>query len=133
LGSGIITRNNRQAALRLKKAEDPEKHKMAGERAEWLNAAVLPRDFAGAKNVVAFDPLADHHAKNRKSMSYFVYVLRSTVAERLYIGSSAEPELRLRSHNFGRVRSTRAWRPWERVLLEQYPDRATAEKRESAT
>ena len=29
-----------------------------------------------------------------------------------------------------RVRSTKAWRPWERVLLEEYPDRATAEKRE---
>jgi putative endonuclease len=91
---------------------------------------VLPRDFAWAKNVVAFDPPADHHAKNRQSMRYFVYVLRSTVAERLYIGSSAEPDARLKSHNFGRVRSTKAWRPWERVLLEQYPDRATAEKRE---
>ena len=82
-----------------------------GEVAEWLNAAVLPRDFAWAKNVVAFDPQADHHAKNRKSMRYFVYVLLSTVAERLYLGSSAEPDARLKSHNFGRVRSTKAWRP----------------------
>ena len=64
-------------------------------------------------------------------MRYFVYVLCSTVAERLYIGSSAEPDARLKSHNFGRVHSTKAWRPWKRVLLEQYPDRVTAEKRES--
>jgi hypothetical protein len=71
---------------------------------------VLPRDFAWAKNVVAFDPPADHHAKNRQSMRYFVYVLRSTVAERLYIGSSAEPDARLKSDNFGGVRSTKAWR-----------------------
>jgi putative endonuclease len=63
-------------------------------------------------------------------MPYFVYVLRSTVAERLYVGSSLEPDARLASHNSGRVRSTKPWRPWERVLLEEYPDRATAEKRE---
>ena len=36
-------------------------------------------------------------------MRYFVYVLRSTVAERLYIGSSAEPDARLKSHNGGFV------------------------------
>ena len=82
------------------------------------------------ENVVAFDPQADHHAKNRNSMRYYLYVLRSTRADRLYIGSSAEPDERLKSHNFGRVCSAKAWRPWERVLLEEYQDRATAEKRE---
>ena len=63
-------------------------------------------------------------------MRYFVYVLRSTMVARLYMGSSAEPDARLGSHNAGRVRSTKAGRPWERVLLEEYQDRATAEKRE---
>jgi hypothetical protein len=43
-----------------------------------------------------------------ETMPYFVYVLRSTVAERLYIGSSAEPEARLKSHNAGRVRSNQS-------------------------
>jgi putative endonuclease len=73
---------------------------------------------------------ADHHAKNRISRRQFVYVLRSAMVARLYIGSSAEPDARLGSHNAGRVRSTKAGRPWERVLLEEYSDRATAEKRE---
>jgi putative endonuclease len=63
-------------------------------------------------------------------MRHFVYVLRSAMVARLYIGSSAEPDARLGSHNAGRVRSTKAGRPWERVLLEEYSDRATAEKRE---
>ena len=63
-------------------------------------------------------------------MRYFVYVLRSAMVARLYVGSSAEPDARLESHNAGRVRSTKAWRPWKRVLLEVYSDRATAEKRE---
>jgi putative endonuclease len=91
---------------------------------------VLPRDFAWAKNVVAFDPPADHHAKNRQSMRYFVYVLRSTVAERLYIGSSAEPDARLKVGQLWSSSFDQSVAAWERVLLEQYPDRATAEKRE---
>jgi len=61
---------------------------------------------------------------------YYVYVLRSQTAGRLYIGSSATPDERLASHNAGRVKSTRSARPWTRLLLESHPDRQTAEKRE---
>ncbi|HOW98061.1 MAG TPA: GIY-YIG nuclease family protein [Kiritimatiellia bacterium] len=61
---------------------------------------------------------------------YFVYVLKSQTGSRLYIGSSASPEERLAAHNAGRVRSTKAYRPWARILLETHPDRTTAEKRE---
>ena len=61
---------------------------------------------------------------------YFVYVLQSIKSDRFYVGSSTKPDERLVSHNAGRVRSTKAYRPWERVLLEEHPDRNTAEKRE---
>jgi putative endonuclease len=61
--------------------------------------------------------------------TYFVYVLRNAEG-RLYVGSSATPDERLKSHNAGRVRSTKPHRPWERVLLEHYADRQRAEKRE---
>jgi putative endonuclease len=60
---------------------------------------------------------------------YYVYVLMNAKG-RLYIGSTADPDSRLRSHNAGRVRSTKAHRPWRRVLLETHPDRETAAKRE---
>ena len=60
----------------------------------------------------------------------FVYVLRSVTAGRLYIGSTADPDQRLATHNAGRVPSTRPFRPWVRVLLETHPDRGAAEKRE---
>ena len=63
-------------------------------------------------------------------MRHFVYLLRRTMVTRLYVGSTVEPDARLGLHNAGRVRSTKALRPWERVLLEEYQDRATAEKRE---
>lgn len=61
---------------------------------------------------------------------YYVYVLRSVNHGRLYIGSSAEPDQRLISHNAGRVKSTKPYRPWVRVLLEEHEDRRTAEQRE---
>ena len=85
----------------------------------------------GGQNVVAFGRLqADLHAKNRFVMRYFVYVLQSKANGSLYIGSSAEPDQRLASHNAGRVRSTKSARPWIRVHLEDFQDRQTAEKRE---
>jgi putative endonuclease len=61
---------------------------------------------------------------------YYVYVLKSLGHDRQYVGSSSKPDERLKSHNAGRVRSTKAFRPWERVLLEKHPDREIAEKRE---
>ena len=61
---------------------------------------------------------------------YCVYVLRSRQSDRLYIGSSADPDARLTSHNAGRGGWTKRFRPWERVLLEEYPDRQSAAKRE---
>ena len=61
---------------------------------------------------------------------YYVYVLKSIEYDRLYVGSSADPDERLKSHNAGKVKSTKAYRPWVRVLLEEHADRSTAEKRE---
>ncbi|NIL97346.1 MAG: GIY-YIG nuclease family protein, partial [Planctomycetales bacterium] len=75
-------------------------------------------------------PQAESREKPRDVRMYFVYVLSSKTEQRLYIGSTAEPDVRLTAHNAGRVRSTRLWRPWNMVLLEQHPDRPTAQKRE---
>jgi putative endonuclease len=63
-------------------------------------------------------------------MSYYVYVLESVNFDRRYIGSNAQPDVRLAAHQAGRVRSTKAWRPWRRILLEEHPNRSIAEKRE---
>ncbi|OVE76224.1 hypothetical protein BVX97_02220 [bacterium E08(2017)] len=61
---------------------------------------------------------------------HYVYVLQSEQSEHLYIGSSSSPDERLKSHNMGRVRSTKGGRPWNRVLLESHEDKASALKRE---
>jgi putative endonuclease len=61
---------------------------------------------------------------------YYVYVLKSAVDDQFYIGSSADPDARLKAHNTGKVRSTKARKPWKRILLEEHADRSTAERRE---
>jgi putative endonuclease len=74
--------------------------------------------------------MADHAKNRRIEEMHYVYVLHSFERDRLYVGSSAKPDERLKSHNAGRVKSTKAFRPWKRVFLEEHPDRNTAEKRE---
>jgi putative endonuclease len=63
-------------------------------------------------------------------VTYFVYVLRSTVARRTYVGMTSDLERRLRQHNgelAGGARYTRVGRPWEiKLVLGPYPTRSHA-------
>lgn len=49
-------------------------------------------------------------------MPCYVYVLRSLQNGDIYIGSTADISQRISLHNSGKVKSTKAYRPW--VLLE---------------
>lgn len=60
----------------------------------------------------------------------YVYVLRSLVENRLYVGMSEKPDQRLFEHNSGKTKSTKGYRPWERIHLEEFPDRVSARNRE---
>jgi putative endonuclease len=60
----------------------------------------------------------------------FVYVLRSTVAKRQYVGSCADVNQRLGQHNAGLSSSTKHWRPWVLVYQEHFASRADAMRRE---
>jgi len=62
--------------------------------------------------------------------TYYVYILRSLTRHSLYIGSSQNPEVRLIAHNSGKVISTKQFRPWIRIWLEEYDSRSRALKRE---
>ena len=59
---------------------------------------------------------------------YYVYILKSEKVKRFYIGSTANPEKRLAVHNAGRVRSTKPYKPWTRIYLEQCNDKCLALK-----
>ena len=90
----------------------------------------MPKGTVGscAAYAVTRNPTPSACAANARPC--YVYVLLSENHDRMYIGSSEEPDRRLVSHNAGKVRSTKRYRPWRCVLLEEYADRLTAEKRE---
>ncbi|HUI29980.1 MAG TPA: GIY-YIG nuclease family protein [Candidatus Acidoferrales bacterium] len=63
-------------------------------------------------------------------MSFYVYVLSSLTAKRFYVGQTKDLTDRLRRHNRGRVKSTKAFRPWSVVYFEKYETRGKAMRRE---
>ncbi|MDX1628295.1 MAG: GIY-YIG nuclease family protein [Fulvivirga sp.] len=50
-------------------------------------------------------------------MSYFVYILQSEKTKALYKGQTHDLDKRLAHHNAGKVRSTKAARPWKIVAV----------------
>ncbi len=61
---------------------------------------------------------------------YYVYIIRSKTKGRYYTGSSKNVFERLKSHNKGKVRSTKSFRPWEIVCIETFENKSEALKRE---
>ena len=50
----------------------------------------------------------------------WVYILRSLKSNRFYIGSAADVDKRIDEHNRGRVKSTKAFIPFELVFKQEY-------------
>ncbi|MBZ5676443.1 MAG: GIY-YIG nuclease family protein [Acidobacteriia bacterium] len=63
-------------------------------------------------------------------MKWYLYLLRSIPTGKHYIGISADVEKRLLEHNTKSGRWTSAFKPWEVVGTEEYPDRSAAARRE---
>ena len=61
---------------------------------------------------------------------HYVYVLESEKNGHLYKGSTSDLEARVKSHNGGKVRSTKGGRPWVLVYYEEYDDKTEARRRE---
>jgi putative endonuclease len=61
---------------------------------------------------------------------FFVYVIRSIKDGRFYAGLTGNVPNRLREHNRGQTKSTKGYRPWILVFVEQYPTRKEARARE---
>lgn len=65
-------------------------------------------------------------------MPYFVYILTSLSADKYYIGSSENPERRLKFHNTVEKGFTSRYRPWEIVFMMAFntkPEAQSAENR----
>ena len=65
-----------------------------------------------------------------KTFVYEVYILKSENFPRYYIGYTDNFAKRIAAHNNGRVRSTKAYRPWKVVHKEIFNDKTVARRRE---
>jgi len=59
-----------------------------------------------------------------------VYALSNEINSEVYIGITKDIERRLKEHNSGKFRYTRAYKPWEVFYTEVYKDYSAARKRE---
>ena len=56
----------------------------------------------------------------------FVYVIQSNRTDKRYIGHTHNLSIRLREHNAGRVKSTKAGQPWRIIAYKEYLSRSEA-------
>lgn len=63
-------------------------------------------------------------------MYFIVYVLKSEVNGRLYIGQTQNLVLRLKEHNAGKTKSIKPYIPYKVIYIEQLESRIEAVKRE---
>ena len=61
---------------------------------------------------------------------YITYILKSTKDGRYYYGSTLDLDKRIKSHNSGKVRSTKNRRPLKLQYSEEFESKADAIKRE---
>jgi len=61
---------------------------------------------------------------------YYTYVLKSLSNNDLYVGSTENIESRLNLHNSGKVRSTKAYKPWRLVENKIFETRSGTQKYE---
>jgi putative endonuclease len=64
------------------------------------------------------------------SDNYFVYGISSEVANKFYVGMSADPQIRLKQHNAGHSQFTKGFCPWKLVYSEFVGTREEARIRE---
>ncbi|MBI2635332.1 MAG: GIY-YIG nuclease family protein [Parcubacteria group bacterium] len=63
-------------------------------------------------------------------MKYYAYILQSLKNNDIYIGSTKNVIDRLKLHNSGKVKSTKAYRPWKLLEFGEYNSRNEAVRRE---
>jgi putative endonuclease len=61
---------------------------------------------------------------------FYVYVLKSPNTDKLYKGQTDDLSKRLKQHNSGKVKFTKAYIPWEIIYFEELSTREEAVVRE---
>ena len=63
-------------------------------------------------------------------MIHYVYAIESLMDGRIYVGMTTDLDRRLKEHNGGKTRSTKAYRPWKVLFTEECESRISARSRE---
>ena len=66
----------------------------------------------------------------RTTKMYYVYAIKSVSKNYIYVGLTNNPERRIKQHNSGKERTTRPYFPFMTLIIESYPTRIEARKRE---
>jgi putative endonuclease len=61
---------------------------------------------------------------------FYVYVLNSLSRNYIYVGMSSDIERRISDHNNGYNKTTKPYRPFTLILVEEYETRSMARERE---
>jgi putative endonuclease len=61
---------------------------------------------------------------------YFAYGISSLVRDYIYAGMTKDVPIRFKQHQKGKNRSTRAYRPFQLIYVEQFETRMEARKKE---
>lgn len=61
---------------------------------------------------------------------FFIYILKSLINGKYYIGSTDDPNRRLVEHNKGLSKYTKIYRPWELLYTEKFKSLSEARQRE---
>ena len=61
---------------------------------------------------------------------WVVYAIKSELNGVIYVGMCSNLERRIKEHNDGRSKYTKAYRPWKLIFKEEAADRTTARARE---
>ena len=77
-------------------------------------------------------PARGGSASGGKTLMAITYILFSKSKNQFYVGSSRANDLkvRMKAHNFGKVRSTKLGRPWIEIAKELFQGYTDARKRE---
>ena len=63
-------------------------------------------------------------------MNFFVYILKSEVAEKSYVGSTNDLDRRIVEHNSGKSNYTSRYKPWKIIYTEVFSTLNEARLRE---
>ena len=63
-------------------------------------------------------------------MIYFVYVIKSVFKNYIYVGLTNNIDRRFNQHNLGKEKTTKPYKPFKLILVEEFNSRPLARKRD---